>query len=462
MTAKVIPALITSDDVFDMIETIASTSSKNEKEALIRANLNSSIFELALIATLDPFTTFGIKKRPPVDCNGSGLFSRDTWGILDSLKMRELTGNEAILTVKLEMERLTQKSAELFWRIISKDLRAGFSESTVNKAKKGLIPTFPYMRCSLIKDAKLEEWPWDDGVISQEKADGMFANIDNEESGIVNISSRQGSQFPSEKFPDIVREMQNGMVKGMQYHGEMVVFRDENLCERQDGNGVLNSVLNGGDFAENERPVYLVWDAIPLSEVKPKGKYTVGYKERLGNIHHNLSRQPLLSIGLIPTRIVNSLEGAMAHCGELLEQGKEGTIIKHPKAIWKDGKSKEQVKLKLEVDVDLKVIAIQPGRQGTRVEGRAGALTCETSDGLLRVDVTVKNEAMRDHVDANPDEWLNSIIAVRANQLLKPSESNPLHSLFLPRMVEANYRTDKSIADSLEEVVAQFESAIKG
>ncbi|WP_240074277.1 hypothetical protein [Cupriavidus taiwanensis] len=40
------------------------------------------------------------------------------------------------------MSLLDPDSAELLWRIISKDLRAGFSESTVNKAIPGLIVTF--------------------------------------------------------------------------------------------------------------------------------------------------------------------------------------------------------------------------------------------------------------------------------------------------------------------------------
>ena len=55
------------------------------------------------------------------------------------------------------MTALSKESAELFWRIITKDLRAGFEASTTNKAIKGLIPTFPYMRCSLPNDMKLDE-----------------------------------------------------------------------------------------------------------------------------------------------------------------------------------------------------------------------------------------------------------------------------------------------------------------
>ena len=157
---------------------------------------------------------------------------------------------------------------------------------------------------------------------------------------------------------------------------------------------------------------------------------------------------------------MKTVEDAYKHYAEMLVAGKEGTIIKDAQAIWKDGTSKQQVKLKLDVDVDLKVVAIQPGKVGSKNDGRAGSLTCETECGTLRVDVAVKNEKMRDHVDENPDEWLEKVIVVRSNQVLTPSKSNTFHSLFLPRMVEADYRTDKDIPDSLEKVFDQFNSAM--
>jgi DNA ligase 1 len=57
---------------------------------------------------------------------------------------------------------------------------------------------------------------------------------------------------------------------------------------------------------------------------------------------------------------------------------------------------------------------------------------------------------------------VGSIIAVRANCVMKPGDSSPLHSLFLQRVVEASYRTDKTEPDSLEQVIAQFDAAAKG
>jgi DNA ligase-1 len=452
-----------SNHIMKIIDGIAATASKNDKQAMVKAGCVDEQFKRVCQYAYDPFKTFGIVKYPGTMGEYVGNeFDAGTWELLDGLISRKLTGSAAIEAVRGELTTLSSESADLFFRIIRKDLRAGFSESTCNKAVKGLIPSFPYMRCSLPKDADLVDWPWVEGVISQEKADGMFANCDHEVDGRVAMRSRQGSEFPMDKFAGIESDVSKRTIPGHQLHGEIVVLRDGVVCKREDGNGVMNSVLSGGDFAPNEKPMYLIWDQIPLASVIPKGKHNIGYKKRLIQIMQQLKNVAGDSVELIPTRIVKSLAEAKLHAAELMKKGKEGTIVKHPGAVWKDGTSKEQIKIKLEFEVDLKIIAIVPGKDGGKNEGRAGSLTCATSDNLLEVDVTVKNEAMRDLVDALPEDWVGRIIAVVANDIMEPGESSSAYSLYLPRMAEANYRRDKTGADSLSRVLAQKQAAIYG
>lgn len=453
-----------SSQVLELIDQIAATSSKNDKQAMVTGGMQIDLFKKVCEYAYNPFKTYGVRKLPIGKAHeGFRQFDEQTWQTLDDLIARRLTGQNALDAVAGEIDQLDEQSAELFRRIIRKDLRAGFSESTCNKACKGLIPDFPYMRCSLPKDTDLAKWPWEvEGAISQEKADGMFANVDHEASGLVSIRSRQGTEFPIEKFPGVVADVQARLMPGNQHHGEFVVLRDGKILPREISNGIMNHVISGGDFGENERPLYLVWDQIPLSAVVTKGKHATPYLQRMTSLIKQLRAVQGESVALISTKIVRSLREAYAHAGELMKLGKEGTVIKHPKAIWKDGTSKEQIKIKLEFEVDLKIVGIVPGREGTKNEGRAGSFACKTCDGKLKVDVTVKNEALRDRVDANPDEFIGAIIAVTANDIMLPSESSEFHSLFLPRMSEADYRKDKMLADSLERVFAQKEAAIFG
>ncbi|WP_297478444.1 hypothetical protein [Ferrovum sp.] len=447
--------MMASDTIFDCIEAIASTSSKNEKEVIIKKVAINDEFQRVLEYAYNPFKTYGIAKRPEVRGHGHLQFDSSTWELLDDLSNRVSTGNAAIEKVRFEMEHLSKPSAELFWRIIKKDLRAGFSESTINKAVKGLIPTFPYMRCCLPKDAKLSAFDWEKGVISQEKADGMFANVDIHANRDVSIRTRQGSEFPSGSLSALEVEVARLLAPNYQHHGELLVLVDGVVQAREIGNGMLNSVLQGGDLPPGAEVIFKAWDLIPIADVKPKGKGVSPYSSRLQHLEVLARGSKLVS--LIETRIVHSMEEANYHYRELVKQGKEGTVIKDPHGTWKDGTSKFQVKLKLEVDVDLEVVDFVPG-EGKNAS-TFGSVLCRTADGELEVAVSGFTDAMRLEIHANRQRVLGKIMTVRANSIMTPSESNNIHSLFLPRFVEL--REDKTHADTLHQVKKQFAEAVK-
>lgn len=451
-----------SDEIFGVVDKIAATASKNMKIDMLKEGCRSPDFVKVLFHTYNPLITYGVDKMPERTTYGAGHFNEATWQIVSDLASRKLTGNEARDVIQVEVDRLSEPSSQLFKRILRKDLRAGFSESSCNKVVKGLIPEFPYQRCSLPKNAKLDEWDWAKGHVSQEKADGMFANVNHAANGEVSILSRQGSQFPLTHLSDLVLEVKTRLIAGTQSHGELLVMKDGLLMPRALSNGVMNSVLSGNPLGEGEVVIFKVWDSIPLEEVRPKGRYKLPYVNRIRDLTVALGLNSGSLISLIDSRVVYSLAEAYRHAGALMKQGKEGTIVKNRNAEWVDGTSKHQVKLKLEFEVDLKIVGIVDGREASKNEGRAGSFACVTSDGLLTVDVTVKNEAMRDDVDENPEKWISKIIAVIANELIEPSESNDSYSLFLPRMAETSYRADKNEADSLEQAIAIKEAAILG
>ena len=454
----------TSDEILSALDAVAAEPSKTAKLGMLKAYCDSQTFRHVLELAYSPFRTYGVSPDRP-EKSGSAFFDHLTMDMVYRLASRELTGNAAREAIASEFERLSPKSGELLWRILNKDLRAGFSESTINKACPGLIPTFPYMRCSLLKGAKVEKFDWETGVFSQEKADGMFANVNHYASGAVSIVSRQGSEFPVRPFLPLTEEVRRWLNKGTQSHGEILVRKAGVVLPREIGNGILNSVLKGGDFADDEVPIFKIWDQIPQAAVVSKGRYNMKYKDRLLSINNQLYCEsdftpldPLINI--IDGRVCHSMEEVMTHFREKLAEGKEGTVFKNPSAIWGDYTSKDQIKLKLDVVVDLRIVGVVPGNKGTKNEGRPGSLPCESEDGQLRVDVTVKNEAMRDSVEKYPHDWIGQIIAVRFNAIMRSTDTRKPHSLFLPRFVEAGCRIDKAVADTYQQICDQYESAV--
>lgn len=448
------PTSITSDQVFDMVETIAGDSSKKAKVELVAKYGSHDLFKQVLIYTLNPFKRYHIRPTAPASA-GESVFDDKTWKLLDDLIARNISGNTASDAVDAEFARLTAKSAELLWRIINKDFRAGFSESTVNKAIKDLIPEIPYMRCSLPKDAKLDKFSWKEGVYSQEKADGMFANVNHEDDGNVSITSRNGTEYPIELFGNLVDAVQKAVKCGTQLHGELLVEKAGVIQLREVGNGILNSIQQGGTFAADEKPIYVVWDQIPLKNAVPKGKYSVPYKTRFVELEAQVVKSHTPDLRMITTTIVHSMKEAYVHYGEMLAVGKEGTIFKDGNAIWRDGTSKEQIKLKVEAECDLEIVGFTEG--AGKNKATFGSIVCRTSDELLEVAVSGFADAKRKEISAIRAQLMHTIMTVKFNDIMKPTGKNTLHSLFLPRAVE--FRRDKTTADSLQRVIEQMEAA---
>jgi DNA ligase-1 len=162
-----------ASQVYDHIEKIAATSSKKEKEALIKEGGSCELFMRVLKAAYDPFAIYGIDKVPektPVFPLTDHTLDKDgPWVLLDHLRSRKVTGNQARDFVAQEIEALDAKSSTLFRRILKKDLRAGFTDGTVNRVFPGTFPDFPYMRCSLPAKSNMQKWSWWEPHFSQEK-----------------------------------------------------------------------------------------------------------------------------------------------------------------------------------------------------------------------------------------------------------------------------------------------------
>jgi DNA ligase-1 len=486
--------------IYEILNQLSNEPSTNNKIEILKQHQNNQLLKDICYKALNKLINFYIIKIPEYEPNiSNNLTLEESLVKLDKLSDRTYTGNNAINYLKEILEGLSNDDADVIKRVVKRDLRCGVNTSTVNKIWKNLIPTFPYMRISLPSQIKIDKINWGAGVFSQLKEDSLFANINLDDDSNVQIYSRNGTDFSIDGFTNIVDTIKKHFKKGFQYNGEMLVKRDGVLLPREVGNGILNHVAQGGLFGENEYPVYHVWDMVHLGLLAPKCVYVVPYSERfktlkecsdnirqdtidtLQNVADQNKQQDTIdipdnlkqkvntlveqlvsacindSIELVETRMVYSMEEAMVHYKEILSRGLEGTILKLPEAIWKDGTSKEMIKLKLDVDVDLNVIGFLDGNG--KNEKTFGSIACQTNDGLLEVNVSGLTDEKRLWIHENRDSLIGKVVTVKSNNLMPPTETNDKYSLFLPRFVE--FRNDKDVADTLEMVIGQFENAIK-
>lgn len=445
--------------IYEILSTLADTSKTNAKIQILQDNKDNKELSLVFERALNPTVKYYIKKIPAYTKDSETLTLAQGIQALSQLSERKLTGNAGIEHLQWILSRVSTDDASIIERIIKGDLRCGVNTATVNKIWKNLIPEFPYMRCSSLSSSKIKTWDYSNGIISQLKADGRFNNGNKSTDGEIELLSRSGIALPNEKFTGVVESMTKYFDNDTQTHGEFLVMRDGKILDREISNGIMTSVSKGGDFGPGEEAVYLVWDQIPLSDSKPGNKYLVKYKDRLENLKRQCAKIPddHKYIQIIETKIVYSIDEAIDHFEEMLRLGLEGTVLKHPDAIWEDTTSKFQVKLKLEVDdIDLEIVGFNDGNGKNK--DLFGSILCRSGDGLLEVNYSGFKDNARKEIFENREQLIGTILTGKSNSIMKPKKEGGLYSLFLPRFKEL--RNDKLKADTLEEIQAKFESAI--
>jgi DNA ligase-1 len=356
---------------------------------------------------------------------------------------------------------LSKDDAIIIERIIGKDLKIGLNTSTVNKVWPKFIEETPYMGAIAFNQKKaLALFNGKREVYSQVKMDGRYANtiIDDsvtQESRGGEITHLNGS---FDFLLDIIKpnHVLNGELTMDGYSRytsngiiASIVSINKKMYQGEDVTKEIESFFNDEGITVEEatdKIVYTVWDMITLEEYADS-KSNRTYIERLDILVNMLNNNPSNKIRLIESLKVNSYAEAMLHFKEMLMRGEEGTIIKGSDCKFKDGKPNEQIKLKMEFSVDLRIIGFNQGTKGTRLENTLGSLQCESEDGLLVTDPAGITDKMRDEIWNNRDNLLGTYAEVTCSGI---SETENGFSLLHPRLTKL--RDDKFVGDTLENI----------
>ena len=469
--------------ILDLFEKIRATNKKSEKIALLSADKNLPFLKDVIYLAHSPRVKFYIRaipayktgKRLGMDLSFALIYLKD-------IRSRAITGSEAIERFKEILEATSLQDAEIIKLIIGKNLKIGM-DSSINEVYPGLIEESPYQGASsyskskflkLFENAKKDDaYPY---VISQIKADGTYRNAILSDGDII-LESRQGelSYFP-EGIPLYydLREIM-GIYNQCVVTGELVLS-----CEpdRPKANGIITSIMkyyqdlesrpdkeNSGILKKFEEKhgnmgVYLqalemhVWDLIPADNFV-NGSCNTPYETRFDQISYAISALGLTHVKVVETKHVQTPEQALEHYSSAQARGLEGTIVKSASAGWKSGKPTYQVKLKLEMELDLKIVGFKYGTPGTKNEDWISVLELESSCSKLSTAPGGMKEDLMKYVTANMDKLKGTIVSIKCNGITNTAKG---YSTMHPSIVEL--RTDKKIANSLEECLA-IEKSVK-
>jgi len=421
--------------ILSILNELESTSSRLEKEAILKREQHNVLLKRVFFLAYDPFTQFYIRKIPTYkQIPNYDISLEEALNQLDLLSGRVVTGNAAIEHLRNILCNIPEHSAKVIERVIAKDLKCGASESTANKIWPGLIHEYPCMLASAYDQKLVDKMSWP--AMAQLKMDGMRFNAIVKD-GKCEFRSRNGKQIQllgnlEQEFIALSRG--NDLV----FDGELVVYDNDVILDRQTGNGILNKAVKGtiGDVEANKVHATL-WDVIPYQHFIA-GKGTTQYGVRFAMLQTCLLPK---KIHVVESKFVNNIDEARELFETYLADGQEGIILKDARAVWEDKRAKHLIKFKGELECDLKVVDIQPGTG--KYTGMLGALICESDDGVLKVDVGSGFKDL-DRINFTSESIVGKIVSVKYNARIKNKQGE--ESLFLPVFIEV--REDKDIADS--------------
>ena len=377
-----------------LLTEIASTDSKNEKNSILKreSDLKNDDFFKGLRFALDTITTFGVKQIPERSgIDGEGLSFNAFSFLATALIKRESTGGAAAMLIEQYMSMATNEEWNGWYkRILQKDLKSGFSESSVNKSVS-VDYQIPVFECQLAKDCVDEDGNVDESLLCGKKQvdvklDGMRVIIVVYPDGTINQFSRNGKELVNfEKIKKQISKNSSYFTEPMILDGEVMSASFQDLMKqarRKTNVQADDSVLN-------------LFDIMPLSEFligigsvkqSDRTKLLQEWFDQSGAIMDNVtvvgSEIVDLDTTIGKTRLQEINKAALL--------GKyEGIMLKDINAVYKCKRSWNWLKMKPFIEESMTAVAVEEGKADSKFVGTMGAVVFEEVIDGKKVRVNV-------------------------------------------------------------------------
>jgi hypothetical protein len=448
-------------NIKQIFDEISAESSTNKKVEILNKYKDNELLKKVLYLANSKRVKFYIKQVPnyiSVECETL------EWGLdsLNPISERKITGNEAIGWLTNILSRLSADDAYVIERIIEKDCRINVGRHLINKVWPNLIEITPYQGCKPYSIKLVKKLFEKNGsAILQTKMDGRYSAAIIR-GGDVELESRQGETtwlegaiFNEELkcFDDCVlngeftissisRYKSNGIVASLVSIGNKILKQEDVTKDI-----VKLKEKHGYEYQEALDAIqYTCWDMITVDE-HFNAYSKVPYRQRLENLKNAILKAGSTKVRMIDGCEVSSCDEAMAKFQELLNSGEEGAVIKAIDGEWVDGKHNHQIKMKLEIDVDLKITGFNYGTG--KNSNVISSVNAASSDGLVNTRPTGIDEKTMLFITENQEALLGTIIEVKCCGL--SVNNNGEYSLLHP-VFKGSRAGDKDSANSLDEI----------
>ena len=458
--------------ILAILNELQGTASINTKKDILTEYKDNEVLKRVLQLAIDPSIVSGIKKMPYPSESAEQFDLNTALDMLGCIYKREKTGNTGRDFVGHILGSVTEDDAEVIRRVLTKDLLCGASDKIVNSVfGKNFVKDEPYMRCSLVDKKTIRNitsFKTHGYAVAEVKMDGQYLN-----STVINsqltCTSRNGKIYDflgardqdMATLAEIIQKTDSRFASGVVFNGECVVMKEDGTIEnRETGNGIVGKA--GKDtitVAEAARVVFVLWDVLPYDAFS-NGSWPVQRQERREILENAINQTDSEFVRMVQYRKVKDIVEAFQFNTELMEAGEEGSVLKCESGVWKSHTSPKQLKMKLKMQIDLRIVGFNEGDK--KRKGMLGALVLESSDGLLTTNcgTGIKEKDAEwtfQSIWDKREELLGTVVTIECNELTSDKRTQK-QKVFLPSFVE--FRFDKDTCDSLERIKEIRESAV--
>ena len=421
---------------WNVVKEIESDNSRLVKESIIKREAlagNDEFFAGCKLA-LDSMITFGVKKVPESSASGPGLPWDEFLNLVVQLSVRQLTGHAAQDAVQNALNKATEEQWNNWYRrILIKDMRAGFSEKTVNTVVEKINEEYaiPVFTCQLAHDSANHESKVAGDKLVEVKLDGVRVITIVYPDGRVDQYSRNGKELVN--FPHIKEQIS----KNAESFTEAVILDGEVMSASfQD----LMKMVHRKSDIKSDDAVLNLFDIITLKEFQAgRGVHRQFDRSVTLAAWHNKYHESMPNVTVVGQELVdlNSFVGQARFKQinqDAVDGGYEGIMIKDPEAVYECKRSVAWLKLKPFIEVTLEVKDIEEGTG--RNLGRLGALVCEGVDDGKAIRVNVGSgftDGDRAGFWSARDQLVGQLVEVRADAVTQNQDST--YSLRFPRFL---------------------------
>lgn len=394
----------------ELIRSLELTRKSSEKKAILKEQMTDDTYRLFQLA-LDPFVTFGvnISKKQFEDIPLSKFLDEGSYNSND-IDARMLMCLTAIIKAPLGSKNRTgifvtgcrffrRRDAEIFARIVNKDLKCGVGVKLFNNAMEELgksqFPPVPVFEVQLAesydpdKDYGVEHW------FTSRKMNGLRGYYDAEQKKIL---SREGHEYIG--FTKLSGELERLCEK---YNLE---FCDGELFSYDLPFQKIQSIVRK-EYADPTKELI----SLHIFAIKVKGREWESSEEMVDFLW-DMDWQGFELVDPVQYhKVLNDPRIIRETMNVFHTYGYEGLMLRRPDLAYSYGRSTNLLKLKPFKEEDFEIIDVLPGKPGTVLENTLGAIQVQGKiDGhcvksKVGSGFLMKSPDGKQYLDWNGGDW---------------------------------------------------------